>query len=305
MSTRRLLALFAIAIVSLVALPAVADAKPRKAHKSETVEFRGVVSGSPYGASNGYMAVPVLYSKQTLRNYRLKSPVGLLMVRRTLKVKLPNGAPKILPVNMRTGDRFKGWLTMKSIYQRTFYPRVTFKKVTVYFRSKELSTAELNAAIQKLQGDVARLTTWLGQLSNYTSANFADVRAQIADLRNALASLRSDLDALKSSLAGIQKQLDDLAAKLQAQIDALEAKAAKAEARGDAKAAQQARDSAATYQEWLAQAQQAASDFTRGPPRGSTSRSELAPHRRCAPGSAGASGETRLSVSPDATNEPA
>jgi hypothetical protein len=55
---------------------------------------------------------------------------------------------------------------------------------------------------------------------------------------------------------------EETAAKLQAQIDALEAKAAKAEARGDAKAAQQARDSAATYQEWLAQAQQAASDFS-------------------------------------------
>ncbi|GAA3605102.1 DUF349 domain-containing protein [Microlunatus ginsengisoli] len=55
---------------------------------------------------------------------------------------------------------------------------------------------------------------------------------------------------------------EETAAKLQAQIDALEEKAAKAEARGDAKAAQQARDSAATYQEWLTQAQQAASDFS-------------------------------------------
>ena len=55
---------------------------------------------------------------------------------------------------------------------------------------------------------------------------------------------------------------EDTAAKLQAQIDGLLEKATKAEARGDAKAAQQARDSAATYQEWLTQAQRAASDFS-------------------------------------------
>src|SRR3954452_20212564 len=118
MDSRRLLALFAVSIVSLFAVPAAASAK--------TVEFRGVVSGSPYGASNGYMAVPVLYSKQTLRNFRLKSPVGLMMVKKKLAVKMPNGAPKIVPVNMRSGDRFKGDLVMKTIYQRTFYPRVNF-----------------------------------------------------------------------------------------------------------------------------------------------------------------------------------
>ncbi|SEQ35856.1 DUF349 domain-containing protein [Microlunatus flavus] len=55
---------------------------------------------------------------------------------------------------------------------------------------------------------------------------------------------------------------EDTAAKLEAQIANLEEQAAKADAGGDAKKAQQARDSAATYREWLAQAQQAASDFS-------------------------------------------
>ena len=55
---------------------------------------------------------------------------------------------------------------------------------------------------------------------------------------------------------------EETAAKLQAQIDALETKAAKAEARGDAKAARDARASAATYREWLAQAQRAVADFS-------------------------------------------
>jgi Domain of Unknown Function (DUF349) len=54
---------------------------------------------------------------------------------------------------------------------------------------------------------------------------------------------------------------EDTAAKLEAQIAALEQRAAKAEARGDTRGAQEAAQSAATYREWLAQAQRAASDF--------------------------------------------
>ncbi len=55
---------------------------------------------------------------------------------------------------------------------------------------------------------------------------------------------------------------EETAAKLEAQIAELESKAAKAEARGDAKAARTATDSAATYREWLAQAQKAVEDFS-------------------------------------------
>jgi len=53
----------------------------------------------------------------------------------------------------------------------------------------------------------------------------------------------------------------DTAAKLEAQIAALEARAAQAEARGDNRAAREATASAATYREWLAQAQRTASDL--------------------------------------------
>jgi hypothetical protein len=53
----------------------------------------------------------------------------------------------------------------------------------------------------------------------------------------------------------------DTAAKLQAQIAALEERAAQAEARGDHLAAREATASAATYREWLAQAERTASDL--------------------------------------------
>ena len=47
-------------VAGLAAMPAIAGA--------QSVPMRGVVSGSPYGASSGQMAVPVLFSKMTARN---------------------------------------------------------------------------------------------------------------------------------------------------------------------------------------------------------------------------------------------
>jgi len=55
---------------------------------------------------------------------------------------------------------------------------------------------------------------------------------------------------------------EETAAKLQAQIDELATKAAKAQARGDLKAVRDAEASAATYREWLAQAERAVADFS-------------------------------------------
>jgi hypothetical protein len=69
-------------------------------------------------------------------------------------------------------------------------------------------------------------------------------------------------DQWRRSNPEARARAEETAAKLQAQIDTLEAKAAKAEARGDAKAAQEAAASAATYREWLAQAQRAVDDFS-------------------------------------------
>src|SRR5213076_866888 len=136
-------------VAGLAAVPSVASAG--------TVPMRGVVSGSPYGASGGQMAVPVLFSKQTARAAGLKSPVGVIILKRTQKVKLP-GAGSTLPVNLRTGDRFKGTGVVDSLQQRVFYPRIVFPKAVVYFRSKELSLAELSAAIDALRNALANLT---------------------------------------------------------------------------------------------------------------------------------------------------
>jgi uncharacterized coiled-coil protein SlyX len=207
MGTRRLVTLVAVTVAAIVAVPAVASAR--------SVEFRGVVSGSPYGASNGYMAVPVLYSKQTARNVGLKSPVGLLVVKRTLSVKLPNGAPRILPVGLRAGDRFKGHVPMKSSYTKSFYPRITFSDVTVYFRSKELSVAELSAAIDSLRKSMLDLQAQLSALKAGTIKAFQDVYAQLDELKKALAALQAlKVPDFQAQIDALTQRLDDLIAGL-------------------------------------------------------------------------------------------
>jgi ribosomal protein L29 len=212
MDARRLYVVLAVVVAALVALPASAGAT---VHKSGVVEFRGVVSGSPYGASNGYMAVPVLYSKQTARNVGLKSPVGLLVVKRTLRVALPSAASRILPINLRAGDRFKGKVPMNSSYTKSFYPRITFNSVSVYFRSKELSTAELAAAIESLRKSLADLQAQLNAFKAGAIKAFQDLYAQLDELKKALAALQAlQVPDFQAQIDALTKRLNDLIAGL-------------------------------------------------------------------------------------------
>jgi uncharacterized coiled-coil protein SlyX len=207
MDARRLFSLTVVVVIAVLALPAAAGAR--------TVEFRGVVSGSPYGASNGYMAVPVLYSKQTARNAGLRSPVGLLVVKRALAVKVPDGAKPIMPVNLRTGDRFKGNVVMKAGYHQSVYPRIGFSAVDVYFRSKEMSLAELTAAIDGLRKAMADLQGQLNSLKASSIKAFQDIYNQLADLKKAIAALQAlPVPNFQAQLDALNKRLDDLIATL-------------------------------------------------------------------------------------------
>ncbi len=91
--------------------------------------------------------------------------------------------------------------------------------------------------------------------------------------RDSIRPLEGRLNAIESAIRQAEEdrwkrdnpearaRAQETAAKLQAQISAQEQKAAKAQARGDQKAAADAEASAATYREWLAQAEKAAADF--------------------------------------------
>jgi hypothetical protein len=91
--------------------------------------------------------------------------------------------------------------------------------------------------------------------------------------RDAIRPLESRLRAVENAIKAAEEErwqrsnpeakarAADTAAKLEAQIAALEARAVEAEERGDQGAAREARASAATYREWLVQAQRTASDL--------------------------------------------
>jgi hypothetical protein len=207
MSTRTRLAAFAAVLAALAAIPASAGAA--------TVPMRGVVSGSPYGASGGQMAIPVLFSKMTARNTGLKSPVGVIIVKRTQRVRLPNGAGTTLPINLRTGDRFKGTGVVGSLQKRVFYPRVVFPKAIVYFRSKELSLSELSLAVESLRKSLAALQSQLNTFQAASIKAFQDIYAQLADLRKALAALQAlQVPDFQSQIDALNKRLNDLIASL-------------------------------------------------------------------------------------------
>jgi hypothetical protein len=210
MFTRTRLAAVGVAVVALAAVPSMATAAGP--------QLRGVVSGSPNGASGGSMAIPVLFSKMTARNTGLKSPVGVIIMKRTQRVKLPDGT-SALPVNLRTGDRFKGTGTISDVNKRTFYPRVPMEKGTqVYFRSKEMSLAELTAAVDALRKALADLNDKLVALQKYTFAGFQQLLGEIDALKRQLAALKIPEGV---DLTGLQNQINDLKTQLNGVIDSL------------------------------------------------------------------------------------
>lgn len=210
MFTRTRLAAVVVAMVAFAAVPSIASAS--------SPQLRGVVSGSPYGASGGTMAIPVLFSKMTVRSAGLKSPVGVVVLKKSQQVKLPGGGVS-LPVNLRTGDRFKGSGTVSTINKRTFYPRVPMAKDTqVYFRSKEMSLGELTAAVDALRKALADLNDKVIALQKYTFAGFQQLLGEIDALKKQLAGLNIPAAA---DLTGLQKQINDLKAQLNGVIDSL------------------------------------------------------------------------------------
>jgi hypothetical protein len=207
MLTRTRLAAVVAAMLAFAVAPSIASAA--------TPQLRGVVAGSPYGASGGTMAIPVLFSKMTVHNTGLKSPVGVIILKRNQRVKLPDGS-SALPVNLRTGDRFKGSGTISAVNRRTFYPRVPLTKgAAVYFRSKELSLGELTTAVRGLQDALGQLKTQLDKLQSASIKAFQDVYAQLADLKKAVAALQAlQAPNFQSQIDALSKRIDDLIASL-------------------------------------------------------------------------------------------
>jgi hypothetical protein len=143
--------------------------------------------------------------------------------------------------------------------------------------SEQSSELRVNAqAKEKLLAEAEALLPVTN--SNAARASYRDILDRWSAIgrvpRDAIRPLESRLRAVDSAIKAAEDErwqrtnpeakarATDTAAKLEAQIAALEARAAQAEARGDHNAAREAAASAATYREWLAQAQRTASDLS-------------------------------------------
>lgn len=131
----------------VAAVPASAQAK--------SANLKGTVVGAPYAAGAATTAVPVLISKQSAKDAGLKSPSGVVILRRKRTVATPEGS--VLPGRLRLGDRWKGSATISRSERKAVYSRISLKKITVYRRSKQLSTDELETLLGSIQTTLTSL----------------------------------------------------------------------------------------------------------------------------------------------------
>lgn len=132
--------------------------------------------------------------------------------------------------------------------------------------AKEQLLAEAEAAILPVTDITAARAAYRDLLERWSGLGKVP-RDSIRPLDNRLNAIETAIreaeeDRWRRTNPEARARAEETAAKLQAQIAQQEQKATKAEARGDAKAARQAADSAATYREWLVQAQQAVDEFS-------------------------------------------
>jgi hypothetical protein len=151
-----------------------------------------------------------------------------------------------------------------------------------FFMAKQATLSEQNTEFRVNAQAKEKLLTEAEALlpirdSRAARASYRDILQRWSAIgkvpRDAIRSLESRLRAVENAIKAAEDErwqrtnpeakarAADTAAKLEAQIAALEERAAQAEARGDQKAADEAAASAATYREWLAQAQRTASDL--------------------------------------------
>lgn len=207
--TRKLtIAVATAALAATAAAPAVADAAPKRASA-----LKGTVVGAPYVASSTTTAIPVLISKQTAKRARLKSPIGVLVVPRRRAVRTTEG--NVMPSALRLGDRWKGSAQISSEARRAVYSRISLKKVTVYKRSKTLSTDELETLIRETRRDLGKLSSFVTNLSTYTQNGFRDLNDRFNALRGDVDGLLRDVSALRADLTALSARLDGAIAGLQ------------------------------------------------------------------------------------------
>ena len=210
MTAIRLLALAALAL--LLSLPATADAAKKR-------PLRGQVVGTPYLGGPTKAVVPVLLSRRTIVRAHMRSPLGVLIIKPSKKISTSDGV--VTPLGLRQGDRFDATAPIDRTARRAVYLRLEVAKFSVYNRSKELSTTELEALVRQMQAQLKTVSDNVTGMAGYFLARFAGVDTDLSKLRTSVTGLTSGLGSLSDRLDGVQTVLDEAKTDLRARIDTL------------------------------------------------------------------------------------
>jgi outer membrane murein-binding lipoprotein Lpp len=193
------LLLCVLALAALLAAPASAPAK--------VTTLTGQVVGAPL-PSGSRVAVPVLLDAASRRRAKVRSPLAMLKLVRTAKVRAPKNA-RLTIDQLRAGDVFKASLTVPRAARKAAYPAMNAgaTKFAVTRRGTALSAAEL-------QAEIVSLTGYVNQLTAYMLGQFADLRGQVA-------SLRSDLTGLQAAVSSLQAKVGSLPADVSSSVTTL------------------------------------------------------------------------------------
>lgn len=198
---------------------ACALAVPAAAHAAT---LKGQVAGQPYLAGGDRTAVPVLLSRETAGRAKLASPMGLAVVSRRTPLRAPGGQT-VLPGRLRPGDKFTATGTVPRAMRKAAYPRLTFKRMTVTKRAKQLSTAELEELLAQTRRELGSLSATVSNLSGATQRALADLGARVRSLRSDVDGLTAGLAAAQADLTALSGQLIAAAADLRGRIDLVRA----------------------------------------------------------------------------------
>ena len=205
------LVLAAVIAAALVAAPT-AGAKART--------LTGQVMTAPY-ANGKQVVVPMLLDRKSLKRAKLRTPVGVLVLKGAKKVKVVGQRARVAPALLRAGDRVRARANVTKAVRRASYWRMPARSFKLTKRSAALAPAELQALLVAFGGDIRRLDAALDAIAKYVHAGFQKLGGDLGALRGQVGSLATALQALEQRVAALEAGLPALEARMQAQLDAL------------------------------------------------------------------------------------
>lgn len=206
----------AVLVISLVVAPTAGAAQPRAKVRTLT----GHIMAAPY-ETGAKVIVPVWLDRPSSRRAKLRTPVGVLMLKKAKKVRVRGQRARVAPALLRAGDRLRARVKVTKSVRRASYWRTPVRAFKLTKRSPTLGSAELQTLLGAFGGDLRRLNAALTGVANYVKAGFDKQAADTDALRGQLGSLATALQSLEKRVEALEAGLPALEASMQAQLDAL------------------------------------------------------------------------------------